>query len=111
MPEQSMAERLQQMGPRLTVDDGFHVPTTLDYFWTETNWFALVIPDRKITIQLYPFFQTNLEVCSAAVYIWDDSGDQWWNCRRIRSHSAAILATPKAYHHVTPTSSRPRISW
>ena len=81
VPEQSMAERLQQMGARLTVDDGFHVPTTLDYFWTETNWFALVIPDRKITIQLYPFFQTNLDVCSAGVYIWDDTGDQWWNCR------------------------------
>ena len=76
-----MAERLKRMGSRLTVDDGFHVPTTLDYFWTETNWFALVIPDRKITIQLYPFFQTNLDVCSAGVYIWDDTGDQWWNCR------------------------------
>jgi len=37
------------MGARLTVDDGFHVPSALDYFWTETNWFALVIPDRKIT--------------------------------------------------------------
>ena len=67
--------------PRLTVDDGFHVPTTLDHHWTETNWFALVIPDRKITIQLYPFFQTNLDVCSVGVYIWDDTGDQWWNCR------------------------------
>ncbi len=80
MPEQSMADRLKRMGSRLTVDDGFHVPTTLDYFWTETNWFALVIPDHKITIQLYPFFQTNLDVCSAGVYMWDDTGDQWWNC-------------------------------
>lgn len=76
-----MAQRLKHMGPRLTVDDGFHVPTTLDHFWTETNWFAMVIPDRKITVQLYPFFQTNLDVCSAGVYIWDDTGDQWWNCR------------------------------
>jgi hypothetical protein len=81
MPDQALAEKLKRMGTRLTVDDGFHVPTTLDYFWTETNWFALVIPDRKITIQLYPFFQTNLGVCSAGVYIWDDTGDQWWNCR------------------------------
>ena len=62
-------------------DDDFHVPKTIDFHWTETCWFALVIPDRRITIQLYPFFQTNLSVCSAGVYIWDDSGDQWWNCR------------------------------
>jgi hypothetical protein len=41
----------------------------------------LVIPDRKITIQMYPFFQPNLDVCSAGVYIWDDTGDQWWSCR------------------------------
>ena len=65
----------------MSIDDGFHVPTALDYNWTETSWFALVIPERKITIQLYPFFQTNLGVCSAGVYIWDDTGDQWWNCR------------------------------
>lgn len=81
MPEQTIADRLKNYGTRLTVDDGFHVPKTLDYFWTETNWFALVIPERKITIQLYPFFQPNLDVCSAGVYIWDQSGDQWWNCR------------------------------
>jgi hypothetical protein len=81
MPDQPNADRLKQYGTRLVADDGFHVPKTLDYFWTETNWFALVIPDKKMTIQLYPFFQPNLDVCSAAVYIWDDSGDQWWNCR------------------------------
>jgi hypothetical protein len=81
VPDQPIADRLKKYGSRLTADDGFHVPKTLDYFWTETNWFALVIPDRKITIQLYPFFQPNLVVCSAAVYIWDDSGSQWWNCR------------------------------
>ena len=80
MTDQSETRR-PKAGRRLTVDDNFHVPTTLDYYWTETNWFALVIPDRKITIQLYPFFQTNLDVCSAGVYIWDDTGDQWWNCR------------------------------
>ena len=61
MPEQSMAERLKRMGSRLTVDDGFHVPTTLDYFWTETNWFAMVIPDRKMTVlRFWPPFRSRL---------------------------------------------------
>ena len=81
MPDQTTAQALKKFRSRLTQDDEFHVPRTLDYFWTETSWFALVIPDRKITIQLYPFFQPNLDVCSAGVYIWDKSGDQWWNCR------------------------------
>jgi len=81
MPDASLLDRLKNYGSRLTVDDGFHVPSALDFDWTETCWFALVIPDRKITIQLYPFFQTNQGVCSAGVYIWDETGDQWWNCR------------------------------
>jgi hypothetical protein len=80
LPDDSMIEKLKNYGSRFVADDGFHVPKTLDYFWTETSWFALVIPDRFITIQLYPFFQPNLGVCSAGVYIWDDTGDQWWNC-------------------------------
>ena len=79
--DEALTERLRKYGARMSVDDNFHVPTSLDYNWTETCWFAIVVPDRKITIQLYPFFQTNLGVLSAGVYIWDDSGDQWWNMR------------------------------
>jgi len=79
--DEALTERLLKYGSRTSVDDNFHVPTSLDYNWTETCWFALVVPDRKITIQLYPFFQTNLQVVSAGVYIWDHSGDQWWNIR------------------------------
>lgn len=81
MSDDAFVQRLLAYQRPFHKDDGFHLPTTLDVDWTETCWFALVIPERKITIQLYPFFQTNLKVCSAGVYIWDDSGDQWWNCR------------------------------
>ena len=74
-----MIAKLSDYQATFRADDGFHIPRTLDYFWTETSWFAVVVPERRITIQLYPFFQTNLDVCSAGVYIYDDSGDQWWN--------------------------------
>jgi hypothetical protein len=79
VPEQPIRQSMKHFNSQLSIDDDFHVPTSLNYHWTETSWFALVIPDRKITIQLYPFFQTNLGVCSAGVYMWDGLGDQWWN--------------------------------
>jgi hypothetical protein len=81
MPDEELLPKLMAFARGVDRDDDFHLPKTLDFHWTETCWFSLVIPDRKITVQLYPFFQPNLGVCSAAAYIWDDSGDQWWNCR------------------------------
>jgi hypothetical protein len=85
LPDQPPSNTLRNFNSQLGVDDDFHVPTTRDFHWTETSWFSLVIPDRKMTIQLYPFFQTNLDVCSAGVYIWDDTGDEWWNCRYFKN--------------------------
>jgi hypothetical protein len=61
--------------------DEFHPPTTDDPYWSETNWFAFGVPDRRLSGWLYPFFRPNLGVCSAAVLLWDDEGDQTWNCR------------------------------
>jgi len=62
-------------------NDEFHPPTNGDPYWSETNWFAFGVPDRKLSGWLYPFFRPNLGVCSAAVLLWDDQGDQTWNCR------------------------------
>ena len=61
-------------------DDGFHPPTTDDPSWTETCWFTFTVPERRLSGQLYPFFQTNLGVAAAGAYFWDDKGDQPWNC-------------------------------
>ena len=62
-------------------NDEFHPPTNDDPYWSETNWFAFGVPDRKLSGWLYPFFRPALGVCSAAVLLWDDQGDQVWNCR------------------------------
>jgi len=62
-------------------NDEFHPPTTDDPYWSETNWFAFSVPERKLSGWVYPFFRPNLGVCSAAVVLWDDQGDHPWNCR------------------------------
>jgi hypothetical protein len=62
-------------------DDDFHQPTSDDPYWTETCWFTFAVPERRLSAQLYPFFQTNLGVCSAGAYVWDATGDQLWNVR------------------------------
>ena len=62
-------------------DDEFHPPTSDDPFWSETCWFAFSVPERRLSGWFYPFFRPNLGVCSAAVFLWDDHGDQPWNCR------------------------------
>ena len=63
------------------VDDEFHPPTSDDPFWAETCWYTFSVPERRLSGQLYPFFSPNQGVMSAGVYVWDDDGDQMWNCR------------------------------
>ncbi len=55
-------------------DDEFHPPTTDDPFWTETCWFTFTVPERRLSGQLYPFFQPNQGVVSAGAYFWDQTG-------------------------------------
>lgn len=61
-------------------DDGLHLADNDDPFWTETWWFDFIIPDRKLSGQLYAYILPNLGVCSSAAYLWDDSGSQLSNC-------------------------------
>lgn len=62
-------------------DDEFHPPTSDDPWWTETCWFTFTVPERALSGQLYPFFRPNLGVTAGGAYVWDDTGDQLWNCR------------------------------
>lgn len=61
-------------------DDEFHPPTTDDPYWTETCWFTFTVPERRLSGQLYPFYQPNQGVLAGGAYFWDDQGDQPWNC-------------------------------
>jgi hypothetical protein len=62
-------------------DDEFHPPTSDDPYWTETCWFTFTVPERRLSGQLYPFFRPNQGVVAGGAYVWDDRGDQLWNCR------------------------------
>ena len=55
-------------------DDEFHPPTSDDPYWTETCWFTFTVPERRLSGQLYPFFQPNQGVLSAGAYFWDHTG-------------------------------------
>ncbi len=68
-------------GPFAASDDELHPPTDPDDpDWTETCWFTFTVPERRLSGQLYPFLKPTLGVASAAAYLWDDTGDQTWNC-------------------------------
>ncbi len=62
-------------------DDELHPPTSDDPFWGETSWWAFSVPERKLAAWFYPLMRTNQDVCSAAVFVWDDTGDTPWDCR------------------------------
>jgi len=57
-------------------DDRFHPPAGDSPWWTETCWFTFAVPERRLSGQFYPFFQPNQRVCSAGVYLWDDTGHE-----------------------------------
>ncbi len=52
-------------------DDQFHPPTSDDPYWTETCWFTLNVPERRLSGQLYPFFRPNQGVLASGAYCWD----------------------------------------
>ncbi len=55
-------------------DDEFHPPSNDDPYWAETCWFTFTVPERRLSGQLYPFFQPNQGVLSAGAYFWDHTG-------------------------------------
>jgi hypothetical protein len=55
-------------------DDTLHTPTNDDPFWTEALWLGFAVPEHRLTGALYPIFRPNQNICSFAVYVWDDVG-------------------------------------
>lgn len=57
-------------------DDNFHNPSSDSPYWTETSWWCFSIPERRLSVQLYPFFRANQHVAAAGVFVWNDQGDR-----------------------------------
>ena len=60
-----------------TDDDDFHERTD-DPWWTETVWFAWMVPERKLLGYFYPVFRPNVGVQFGGVLVVDDSAELPW---------------------------------
>lgn len=56
-------------------DDNFHVPSSDSPYWTETCWWCFSVPERRLTVQLYPFFRANQHIAAGGVFAWNERGD------------------------------------
>lgn len=64
--------------PGLTpADDDFH-PRDDDPWWTETVWFAWMVPERRLLGYFYPVFRPNLGIQAGGVLVFDPSGELPW---------------------------------
>jgi hypothetical protein len=74
MPDTQTAD-----GPLVTPEDErFHVTTTDDRSWTETAWFAAMVPERDMGIWTYPLIRPELGIMSCAIYVWGPGTEESW---------------------------------
>lgn len=59
-------------------DEEFHEGSTEDRSWTETAWFAGVVPERGLGIWTYPLFRRELGVMSCGIYVWEPGAEELW---------------------------------
>jgi hypothetical protein len=59
-------------------DDMFHAPETSDPWWTETVWFAWMVPERKMLGYFYPAFRANIGVQFGGCLVVDDTAELPW---------------------------------
>lgn len=60
-----------------TADDTFHPPSD-DRWWTETVWFAWMVPERNLLGYFYPVFRPNLGVQFGGVLVFDHTAELPW---------------------------------
>lgn len=54
-------------------DDDFHAATDETWF-TEACWFSFHVPERKLSSWLYGFVRPNVGICTASVFVYDETG-------------------------------------
>jgi hypothetical protein len=66
-------EAVTEDTPFVPEDDTYHLAQE-DPFWTETTWWSINIPERRIGIWLHAGYNTNRGVVTWRVFAWDPSG-------------------------------------
>jgi hypothetical protein len=64
--------------PELTTDDDTFHPATDDPWWTETVWFAWMVPERQMLGYFYPVFRPNVGVQFGGVLVVDGDAELPW---------------------------------
>ena len=59
------------------IDDDLHQRTN-NPWWTETVWFAWMVPERNLVGYFYPIFRPNLGVQAGGVLVFDDRAELPW---------------------------------
>ncbi len=49
-----------------------------DEHWFESWWFAFYVPERRLSVYVYPWFRPGIGVAGGGVFAWDDSGSLPW---------------------------------
>lgn len=60
-----------------TADDTFH-PRDDNPWWTETVWFAWMVPERNLLGYYYPMFRPNLNIQAGGVLVFDHTAELPW---------------------------------
>ena len=64
--------------PAVPDDDQFHPVTEPTHWWTETNWFSFMVPERNLMAYLYAWVRPVLGTVGGGVVIWDDTAEEPW---------------------------------
>ena len=59
-------------------DDDLHEPTSPHPWWTETSWLQFSVPERNLSVNVYPWFRPNLGLLCGGVMVWDDTTTLPW---------------------------------
>ena len=71
-----MIDNVQDWG--LTTDDDTFHPRDDNPWWTETVWFAWMVPERNLLGYFYPMFRQNLGIQAGGVLVFDDTAELPW---------------------------------
>jgi hypothetical protein len=64
----------------LPADEGIHPAPADQQYWTETVWFAGIVPEEHLGIWVYLHMRANLDIAAAGIWVWDDTSQLPWDC-------------------------------
>jgi hypothetical protein len=72
-------------------DDLLHPPANDDPYWTETVWFGAHIAKRRIGVNFFMLFRTNLGIMVPSLFIWGPEGEEIWSMPYQRTLWHAVM--------------------